>query len=75
MKLFGWNPPQSPEWIKVIMRTPVPIRVQLVLLTVLTVSSFTSTILQLTRKETRLPVDSKISSFLELKKPGAKLIL
>ncbi len=75
MKLFGWKPPQRPEWIKVIMRTPVPIRVQLVLLTVLTVSSFTSTILQLTRKETRLPVDSKISSFLELKKPGAKLIL
>ena len=76
MKLFGWKPPQRPEWVKVIMKTPVPIRVQLALLTVLTLSSFTSTMVLLTRKESKpkIPV-IRTSAIVEFNKPGAKLIL
>ena len=76
MKLFGWKPPQRPEWVKVIMKTPVPIRVQLALLTVLTLSSFTSTMVLLTRKERnpKIPV-IRTSAIVEFNKPGAKLIL
>jgi len=43
MKILGWKPPQRPQWVKEIMRTPGPIKVQLLLLTTLTISSVTST--------------------------------
>ena len=76
MKLLGWKPPQRPEWVKVIMKTPVPIRVQLALLTVLTLSSFTSTVVLLSGKETKPRIVPETNNaLLELYKPGAKLIL
>jgi len=43
MKIMGWRPPQRPQWVKEIMRTPGPIRVQLLLLMTLTASSVLST--------------------------------
>jgi len=45
MKIMGWRPPQRPQWVKEIMKTPGPIKVQLLLLTILTASSVTSTAL------------------------------
>ena len=47
MKILGWKPPQRPQWVKEIMRTPGPIRVQLLLLLTLTASSVLSTGLQI----------------------------
>ena len=49
MKILGWTPPQRPKWVKEIMKTPGYIRVQLLLLTILTISSVSSTVLQTTR--------------------------
>ncbi len=49
MKILGWKPPQRPQWVKEIMRTPGPIRVQLLLLLTLTTSSVLSTGLQISR--------------------------
>ena len=49
MKILGWTPPQRPKWVKEIMKTPGYIRVQLLLLTILTISSVSSTVLQITR--------------------------
>jgi len=51
MKIMGWKPPMRPAWVKEIMRTPGPIKVQLLLLTTLTISSVTSTGLQIFRQE------------------------
>ena len=50
MKILGWTPPQRPQWVKEIMRTPGPIRVQLLLLLTLTASSVLSTALQISRQ-------------------------
>ena len=47
MKIMGWRPPQRPEWVKQIMKTPGPIKVQLLLLLTLTTSSVLSTGLQI----------------------------
>ena len=47
MKIGNWKPPQRPQWVKEIMRTPGPIRVQLLLLMTLTTSSVLSTGLQI----------------------------
>ena len=47
VKIMGWKPPQRPQWLKEIMRTPGPIRVQLLLLLPLTTSSVLSTGLQI----------------------------
>ena len=47
MNILGWKPPQRPAWVKEIMRTPGPIRVQLLLLLTLTTSSVLSTGLQI----------------------------
>ena len=49
IKIMGWRPPQRPTWVKEIMRIPGPMRVQLLLLTILTISSVSSTVLQITR--------------------------
>ena len=49
MKIMGWTPPQRPQWVKEIMRIPGPMRVQLLLLAILTTSSVTSTALQISR--------------------------
>ena len=47
MKILGWKPPQRPQWVKEVMKTPGPIRVQLLLLLTLTTSSVLSTGLQI----------------------------
>ena len=47
MKIGNWKPPQRPQWVKEIMKTPGPIRVQLLLLMTLTTSSVLSTGLQI----------------------------
>ena len=49
MKIMGWTPPQRPQWVKEIMRIPGPMRVQLLLLLILTTSSVLSTGLQISR--------------------------
>jgi len=47
MKILGWQPPQRPQWVKEVMKTPGPIKVQLLLLLTLTASSVLSTGLQI----------------------------
>ena len=49
VRIGKWKPPQRPQWVKEIMKTPGYIRVQLLLLTILTISSVSSTVLQITR--------------------------
>ena len=51
VKIGKWKPPQRPQWVKELMRTPGHIRVQLLLLLILTISSVSSTVLQITRTE------------------------
>ena len=51
VRIGKWKPPQRPQWVKEIMQTPGYIRVQLLLLTILTISSVSSTVLQITRTE------------------------
>ena len=45
VKIGKWKPPQRPQWVKELMRTPGHIRVQLLLLLILTISSVSSTVL------------------------------
>ena len=45
VKLGKWKPPQRPQWVKEVMKTPGYIRVQLLLLLILTISSVSSTVL------------------------------
>ena len=45
VRIGKWNPPQRPQWVKEIMKTPGYIRVQLLLLSILTISSVSSTVL------------------------------
>ena len=49
IKIGKWKPPQRPQWVKEVMRTPGHTKVQLLLLTILTISSVSSTVLQITR--------------------------
>ena len=49
VKIMGWKPPQRPQWVKEIMRTPGHTKVQLLLLLILTSSSVLSTGLQISR--------------------------
>ena len=51
IKIGKWKPPQRPQWVKEVMKTPGHIRVQLLLLTILTISSVSSTVLQITQTE------------------------
>ena len=51
INIVKWKPPQRPQWVKEVMKTPGHIRVQLLLLTILTISSVSSTVLQITRTE------------------------
>ena len=43
VRIGKWKPPQRPQWVKEVMKTPGYIRVQLLLLTILTISSVSST--------------------------------
>jgi len=49
IKIGKWTPPQRPQWVKEVMRTPGHIKVQLLLLTILTISSVSSTVLLISR--------------------------
>ena len=51
VKIGKWKPPQRPQWVKEVMKTPGYIRVQLLLLTILTISSVSSTVLLMSRTE------------------------
>ena len=51
VRIGKWKPPQRPTWVKEVMKTPGYIKVQLLLLTILTISSVSSTVLQITRTE------------------------
>ena len=51
MKIMGWRPPQRPQWVKEVMKTPGYRKVQISLLTILMISSVTSTALQIFRTE------------------------
>ena len=42
IKIGKWTPPQRPQWVKEVMKTPGHIKVQLLLLTILTISSVSS---------------------------------
>ncbi len=64
-KIGNWKPPQRPQWLKAYMRTPGHIRVQLLLLTILTISSVSSTVLQISRTVENTSVVN-ISGSLEL---------
>ena len=45
IKIGKWKPPQRPQWVKEVMRTPGHTKAQLLLLTILTISSVSSTVL------------------------------
>ena len=47
IKIGKWKPPQRPQWVKEVMRTPGHTKVQLLLLLILTTSSVSSTVLQI----------------------------
>ena len=49
IKIGKWKPPQRPQWVKELMKTPGHIRVQLLLLSILTISSVSSTVLQISK--------------------------
>ena len=50
-KIGKWKPPQRPQWVKELMKTPGYIRVQLLLLLILTISSVSSTVLEIIKTE------------------------
>ena len=49
IKIGKWTPPQRPQWVKEVMRTPGHTKVQLLLLTILTISSVSSTVLLMSK--------------------------
>ena len=49
IKIGKWKPPQRPQWVKEVMKTPGHTKVQLLLLTILTISSVSSTVLLMSR--------------------------
>ena len=51
IKIGKWTPPQRPQWVKEVMRTPGHTKVQLLLLTILTISSVSSTVLLMFKQE------------------------
>ena len=51
IKIGKWKPPQRPQWVKEVMKTPGYIKIQLLLLTILTISSVSSTVLLMFKQE------------------------
>ena len=49
VRIGKWKPPQRPQWVKEVMRTPGYTKVQLLLLTILTISSVSSTVLLMSK--------------------------
>ena len=67
VRIGKWRPPQRPTWVKEVMKTPGYIRVQLLLLMILTISSVSSTVLLMSQQESDI-LDVSISGSLELQK-------
>ncbi len=67
IRIGKWKPPQRPAWVKEVMKTPGYIRIQLLLLTILTTSSVLSTVLLMTKQEGNT-LGVSISGNLELQK-------
>jgi hypothetical protein len=65
IKIGKWTPPQRPQWVKEVMKTPGHTKVQLLLLIILATSSVTSTVLQISRTADNTSVVN-ISGSLEL---------
>ena len=65
IKIGKWTPPQRPQWVKDYMKIPGPMKVQLLLLLILTTSSVLSTGLQIFRTAGNTSVVN-ISGSLEL---------
>ena len=66
VRIGKWKPPQRPTWVKEVMRTPGHTKVQLLLLTILTISSVSSTVLLMSKTEGSTS-DVSISGSLELR--------
>ena len=49
VRIGKWKTPQRPQWVKEVMRTPGHTKVQLLLLTILTISSVSSTVLLMSK--------------------------
>ena len=75
MKIMGWKPPQRPQWVKEIMRIPGPMRVQLLLLATLTISSVTSTGLQIFNRVSSTSEENILPSVESLEVGNAELRL
>ena len=73
MKIMGWRPPQRPEWVKQIMKTPGPIKVQLLLLLILTTSSVLSTVLQISNQGKNISEGNILSNVESLEVGNEKL--
>ena len=67
VRIGKWRPPQRPTWVKEVLKTPGHIRVQILLLTILTISSVSSTVLLMSQQESDI-LDVSISGSLELQK-------
>ena len=67
VKIMGWRPPQRPQWVKEVMRTPGHTKIQLLLLLILTISSVSSTVLLMSRTTGNTSVVN-ISGSLELQR-------
>ena len=67
IKIGKWTPPQRPQWVKEVMKTPGHTKVQLSLLTILMISSVTSTVLSIYKMGENTGVGN-ISGSLELPK-------
>ena len=67
IKIGKWTPPQRPAWVKAYMKIPGPTRIQLLLLTILTISSVSSTVLLMSRTTGNTSVVN-ISGSLELQR-------
>ena len=65
VRIGKWKPPQRPQWVKEVMKTPGYIKVGLLLLTILTISSVSSTVLLMSRTAGNTSVVN-ISGSLEL---------
>ena len=67
VRIGKWKPPQRPQGVKEVMKTPGYIKVGLLLLTILTISSVSSTVLLMSRTAESTSVVN-ISGSLELQR-------
>ena len=73
VRIGKWKPPQRPNWVKEVMKTPGYIKIQLLLLTTLTISSVLSTALLIFRTAGNTSDESILHSVESLEVQDAKL--